>query len=204
VDFTGDAGNNNIKLRVYGTSSAPHYTGTPHTTSRVEIDGSGTVADNLSKLKSSGMLLTGTDGNMVQVKKADGTNQIWVDTAGGGLQHLNGYRWRGFAGNFATETIQLDPSGSGTVALLQPGGALKVKEGTNATMGVATLVAGTVTVSTTKVTASSRIFLTGQNSSGTHGELTVSARTAGTSFTITSSSGTDTRSVAWLIMEPSP
>ncbi|MFQ5591944.1 MAG: hypothetical protein ACE5HE_12330 [Phycisphaerae bacterium] len=79
---------------------------------------------------------------------------------------------------------------------------IHIKEGTNKTMGAATLTAGSVTVSTTKVTASSRIFLTGQNSSGTAGFLRVSSRSAGTSFTITSSSGSDTRSVAWLLLEP--
>jgi hypothetical protein len=39
-------------------------------------------------------------------------------------------------------------------------------------------------------------------SAGTPGWLRVSARVAGTSFTITSSSGTDTSTVAWLIAEP--
>lgn len=82
------------------------------------------------------------------------------------------------------------------------GRGLRVAEGANAKMGTATLVAGTVVVSTTAVTANSRIMLTGQNSSGTHGDLTVSARTAATSFTITSTSGTDTRSVAWMLVEP--
>jgi hypothetical protein len=93
---------------------------------------------------------------------------------------------------------------TGDVVVQTAGRGLQVREGTNAKMGVSTLVAGTVTVSTTAVTATSRILLTGQNSSGTHGELTVSARTAGTSFTITSSSATDTRSVAWIIMDPAP
>lgn len=77
-----------------------------------------------------------------------------------------------------------------------------VKEGTNATMGSATLVGGTVTVNTTKVTANSRIYLTNNANGGTVGAVYVSARTAGTSFTITSTSGTDTSTVAWLIVEP--
>lgn len=85
------------------------------------------------------------------------------------------------------------------------GKTLKVKEGTNAKMGVATLVAGTVVVSTTAVTANSRIFLTGQApNAGTPGFLRISTRTAGTSFTILSSSGTDTSLVAWVIVEPAP
>lgn len=82
------------------------------------------------------------------------------------------------------------------------GKGISIKEGANGRMGSATLVGGTVTVNTTAVTANSRIFLTGQNSSGTHGELTISARVAGTSFTITSSSILDTRAIAWEIKEP--
>jgi hypothetical protein len=79
---------------------------------------------------------------------------------------------------------------------------LRVVEGTNATMGLAVLVAGTKVVATTRVTANSRIFVTTNVPGGTPGWLQVSARTAGTSFTILSSSGTDTSSVAWLIVEP--
>lgn len=100
-----------------------------------------------------------------------------------------------------TNMVSVDPSGN--VSLNVAGQGLKVKEGTNATMGVATLVGGTVTVSTTKVTANSRIFLTRQNASGTIGSPGISARSAGTSFTITSTNILDTSDVAWLIMEPS-
>lgn len=67
-----------------------------------------------------------------------------------------------------------------------------------------TLVAGTVTVATTKVTANSRIQLTTQ-SLGTVTvpmPIAVTARTAGTSFVITSSDATDTSVVAWMIVEP--
>lgn len=84
------------------------------------------------------------------------------------------------------------------------GKGIYVKEGTNATMGIATLVAGTVTVNTTKVTANSRIFLTRQTNAGTvGGSVDVTARTAGTSFTITSGNALDTSDVAWIIIEPS-
>lgn len=85
------------------------------------------------------------------------------------------------------------------------GGRLRLKEGAAAsTMGRATLVGGTVTVNTSSVTANSEIFLTAQTSGAAPGALRVSARTAGTSFTITSSSGTDTSTVAWMIVEPAP
>lgn len=76
---------------------------------------------------------------------------------------------------------------------------LYVLEGADQKMGVDTLVAGTVTVNTAWVSADSRIFLTGQNTSGTIGELYVDNIVAGTSFDIVSSSNTDTRDVAWVI-----
>ena len=82
------------------------------------------------------------------------------------------------------------------------GGGLFIKEGTNARQGVATLTAGTVTVATTEVTATSRIFLTCQEPGGTPGFLHVSARNAGQDFTILSSDGADTSDVAWLMTEP--
>jgi len=82
------------------------------------------------------------------------------------------------------------------------GHGLLFDEGTNAIMGLAVLVGGTVTVSTTKVTTNSRILLTNNASSGTPGFLYINARVANTSFTITSSSGTDTSSVMWTIIEP--
>lgn len=82
-------------------------------------------------------------------------------------------------------------------------GMLRVPtDGTNRPAGTGVLVAGVTTISTNKVTTNSMIFLTGQNSSGTAGELTISSRTAGASFDISSTSATDTRTVAWCIIEP--
>ena len=102
-------------------------------------------------------------------------------------------------------TLNLLASGNitafGDLNVTTVGKGLKVKEGTNAKQGVATLVAGTVTVSNTAVTASSRIQLTGQDNNAT-GALRVSARTAGTSFVITSSNAGDTGVVAYEIFEP--
>ena len=88
------------------------------------------------------------------------------------------------------------------LALDQAGSGYRTKEGSNCKQGLVTLVAGTVTVSNTSVTANSRIFLTSQSGGGTPGFLRVSSRVAGTSFTITSSSGTDTSTVAYEIFEP--
>lgn len=107
-----------------------------------------------------------------------------------------------------TKAMELTDAGHittpGSVKMDTVGGGLFIKEGTNATSGVATLVAGTVTVNTTKVTAVSRIQLTAQNLGTivTPAALAVSARSAGTSFTILSSDITDTSDVAWVIIEP--
>lgn len=80
---------------------------------------------------------------------------------------------------------------------------LGVKEGTNTRQGTATLNGTTaVTVSTTAVTANSRIHLTTQLGAGTVGAPYVSARTAGTSFQIKSTVSGDTSTVAWTIFEP--
>lgn len=94
---------------------------------------------------------------------------------------------------------------NGNFTLRNAGSGLHVNEsGASAKTGVATLVAGSKVVSTTAVAANSRIFLTVQ-SLGTVAApkaVAVTARSAGTSFTITSSDGTDTSVVAWTIITP--
>jgi len=91
-----------------------------------------------------------------------------------------------------------------SLSLKTAGTGISIKEGANATMGVATLNGGVgVDVLTTKVTATSRIFLTVQSEvSLASGEVWVQYRTAGTSFNIRSQAGND-GIVAWWIVEPS-
>jgi len=99
------------------------------------------------------------------------------------------------------ERLRLDASGNAILATV--GGGLRIKEGSNARMGRATLVAGGVVVNNTSVTANTEIFLTTQIPGGTGGTLYVAARTAGTSFTVNSTSGLDTSTFAYLLVEPS-
>jgi hypothetical protein len=73
--------------------------------------------------------------------------------------------------------------------------------GSNRPLNEATLVAGTVTVAHTGITASSLIFLSRRVAGGTLGHLSYT-RIAGTSFTINSSSATDTSTVSYFIVEP--
>jgi hypothetical protein len=82
------------------------------------------------------------------------------------------------------------------------GSKLWQTEGSNQTMGLATLTAGSVTIATNRVTANSRLYCTSQSGGANSGHLYVSARVAGTSFTVTSSNNADASTFAWLIIEP--
>lgn len=108
-------------------------------------------------------------------------------------------------------SVHIDTTGEVTVIATQTNGdfelptlgkTIKLKEGANGKMGVATLVAGTVTVANTSVTANSRIFLQRKGAGAGAGALTVSAKVAATSFTITSSNGADVGEVDYFIFEP--
>lgn len=129
-----------------------------------------------------------TDANLI----IDGTSSTNVNVSGG---------------QGVDVTLLVGTGGANTNDLIietntNAGQTLKINDGSNEQMGLAVLVGGTVTVNNVKVTANSRIFLTSQVDGGTPGFVRVSSRVAGTSFTITSSSGTDTSSIAWLIIEP--
>jgi parallel beta-helix repeat protein len=69
-----------------------------------------------------------------------------------------------------------------------------------ASQGVATLVAGTVTVSTVEVRSTDVLLVTRSVSGGTSGQLTAGSIVSGTSFQISSSSGSDTSGIYWQIV----
>ena len=77
---------------------------------------------------------------------------------------------------------------------------LNLITGSTGSCDIVVLTGGTATVSNSLVTANSIINLTHQNTSGTLGHLYISSKTAGTSFTITSTSNTDTSTVSYLII----
>lgn len=122
---------------------------------------------------------------------------------GNGATDTDLYR---IAGNLlqtdGTFQVLLDQNVGGNVNAITAGKGLTVKGGSNARIGTATLTAGSVVVANTSVTASTVVLVLSQSDGGTPGWLRCSARTAGTSFTITSSSGTDTSKVAYLLVEP--
>lgn len=176
-------------LFVHNCSFSCHNTGT---SIAIQLDA---VAYNTTIMNCS-FLDNGTN-----VKSTSGTNNhLWLiggykltgsDNLGGATLKIIYQNWMEDATYKTPDDIYITTAGKG----------LRIKEGSNARMGTATLVAGSVVVSNTSVTASSRILISRMASGGTLGHLSV-AVSAGASFTITSSSGTDTSTVAWMIMEP--
>lgn len=81
---------------------------------------------------------------------------------------------------------------------------LMINGGANEQCGTAVLVGGTVTVNNTKVSANSIIIITVQalGTVAVPSGYSISARVAGTSFTILASAPTDTSTVGWFIIEP--
>lgn len=123
------------------------------------------------------------------------TGGINILTLDSGTAYLKGnWIWRN------DNTYDIGQAGN-RPASIHLGTGIRIVEGSNKRMGVATLVAGTVTVANTSITASTRIFLTVQTAGGTQGFLSTT-RSAGTSFTINSSSASETSTVAWLLVEP--
>lgn len=94
-------------------------------------------------------------------------------------------------------------SSTGNVLISTLGKGLQIKTGTNSKIGQATLVAGTVIVLNSSITANSRISLTVSTAGGTQGFLRYS-KVNGTSFTITSTSVLETSVVDWHIIESIP
>lgn len=101
----------------------------------------------------------------------------------------------------ANGDINLLPNGTGKI-VLGLANPLRITTGTNARAGNAVLVGGTITVANTSVTANTQVIATRKTAGGTLGFLTFTV-SAGVSFTITSSSGTDTSTVSYFLIEVS-
>lgn len=137
---------------------------------------------------------------------------LGVLPGGGTISITNTYGF--YAGSllssFATNTYGVyiaDPAAenvfTGNVNITTAGKGLSVEGGSNAKIGTAVMVGGTVTVSTTAVTANSRIFISKNSDSTGHGSLWVDNITAGVSFDINSTNVLDDATVAWFIIEES-
>lgn len=189
----GNPGNNINVVASRGTFNAPEY-----------LDDSDLIL-NFSAATNDGAFPDGASVGSFSMRATEdhsavarGTNWSFRTVPAGSTSEVTSLSLTG------NEAQVVNLHATGDVSIETAGKGLKIAEGANAKSGVATLVAGTVTVSTTAVAANSRIQLTCQDpNGGTPGAEYVSARTAATSFDITSTSGTDTCIVAWLIVDPS-
>lgn len=92
---------------------------------------------------------------------------------------------------------------NGNLVLASAGNRITIGVGANASIGTsAAMVAGTVTVNTNVVTASSLIFVSRNTPGGTTGNLSVPSGSIvpGVSFAINSSSATETSTINWWII----
>jgi len=196
VEVTGKLGIGTIPVTPLHVTSAT--TGSARTIAKVEnTNTAGSAAGSVVELKGATTdWLVGTDAGL------NGNNNFFIEDS------LAGYPPRLLIDANGQVAIGTDSPGykldvRGDIAVNTVGSGLKVKEGTNGKMGVATLNAGSVTVITTAVAATSRILLTIQSPGGTVGSVYVASRTAGVSFVIQSTSGSDSSVVMWLIFDPS-
>lgn len=89
---------------------------------------------------------------------------------------------------------------NGNLVLGTAGNKLSIATGSNASVGVsAAMTTGAVTVATTACDASSIILYSRATTGGTVGQVSITAQ-SGTGFTLTSSSGTETSTFNWQII----
>lgn len=219
---TGGTGTGTVTL-VDATSTDMTISGAPITTvgtltislNTVPVSKGGTGATTTATAIAN--LLPNQAGNNGKVLGTNGTSLSWVTGGGGGSGEFTPYLVPSAESFTVPENKQVlfaEPINVQGELIVQghlisvgipemvSASGIKIVEGTNAYQGTATLVSGVVTVNNTVVNNYSRIFLTTQEPSGTVGALYVSARTSGTSFTISSTSVSDNSMVAYFITQP--
>jgi hypothetical protein len=198
-------------LSVFGTTSQQLYFGLLESTVEGSVSASHWINNGAAGAGGEMTIDSGSGGSYVnskgfatRIRSQDNTLRLNLGAAKDGIDFgaaSDATLVRDSSGNLAAN-VSLTTSGN--LIASTAGNGLQVKEGTNARLGTATLASGSATVSTSAVTANSRILLTPQNLSGVTSPqpVGVSARTAGTSFTISSASSSDTSTIGWMIVEP--
>lgn len=178
----GTMGSPGINAIYGGYSNTAYFGQNVYYNGSAFINPDGTQANSMFLLQNGGVsFYTGAAGSGL------GSQRFAVTSAG----------LVGIGAIIPTEALDID----GNLKLRSPGGKLIIATGTNASIGTATLSGGTVTVSTTAVTASSKIFLTDVTTGSLTnvGSPTVGTVTAGTSFVINSTNPLDASLVNWII-----
>lgn len=167
-----------------------------------------------------GMLITGRTYTP-QTTALTITNASTLDVvqsiAGSGTTITNNYAFRALFDSSNYFGLSMNNTGNATfnlvgttpsfifnqnIKLNTAGAGLYIKQGSNATCGRGTLVGGTLTVSTTKATSTSEIFITDRGGTITNlGTIYISAVSNGTSFTVTSTNLLDVSTFSWFIIE---
>lgn len=139
-----------------------------------------------------GGVITAALANSIALSTGLGNMRIWIPSTGNVIL--------GSTTDAANGALQV----TGNLALEVAGNKINIATGTNASVGRSNaMVAGTITVSTTAVTANSIIQLTavgGTVAGANDGAVSVGVITAGTSFTIVSTNVLDTRQVFYTII----
>ena len=90
---------------------------------------------------------------------------------------------------------------TGNLKITTAGKGLQIETGAvTDRLGTSTLVAGTVTVANTSAVTADKLFLSRATTGGTTGHLSYTL-SSGTSFTINSTSNTDTSTINWLLVK---
>lgn len=155
-----------------------------------------------------GMMIESTGGTfeagmVLRSTATNGREYLITSQPGGGFLLRDQALGNFFAFN-ASKQLALAASISGSTVSLGPNGQLL----SGLRHGVATLVAGVVTVADTKISANTRIVVTRNARGGTPGVSYEVLRTAATSFTITARDAADatatgdTSVIAYMIIEP--
>lgn len=177
--FLGSLGNTQ---RIWGSGTANYKFSLGYTGSNI----SGTSIADIAQFNPN-YNITGTNGidtsNIISVRPT-----YTSLTTGGKTAVINAIRV--YEGETTIRGLTLGSSGD----------KIKIATGSNASVGTATLVAGTVTVNTTAVTASSRIFVTVSTPGGTQGFLSIGTITANTSFVVNSTNAADTSTFSYWII----
>lgn len=196
----------NIYFVGTGTTSSNRFTATPSAVlitnngtyqfmTQLNLTGAVTSTSTISAQPSSNsntILSSNTNGSSAfdsYRKTGDGTSAAGTGSAGRDTS------WgRQGAAQFGT------PDSDIVIGLAGKG--LRVKSGSNARAGTATLVAGTVTVANTSVTASTVILLGGNTPvTANAGALYVSSVSPGTGFTVKSTNASDTSKFGYHLVE---
>lgn len=206
TDFQ-ESGGSNIFMLPYSESGNLNVSNATPTGSLIiqGAFGKATITGNINNI--SQIFLSPYDGAGFWVSPILWTNggaglYGFASTLAGGFELINKYDSSGATVNRVLKQWNLNTTEERNRAAIYSDIGFGAVESVNGKQGAVTLVGGTATISNTSITANSRIFLTSQVDGGTPGFLRVSSRVVGTSFTITSSSGTDTSTVAYEIFQP--